>query len=35
MFFTVPRLLRAIQGGDDAPDIWETAGNAAINIGGE
>ncbi|XP_008800840.1 protein LOW PSII ACCUMULATION 1, chloroplastic isoform X3 [Phoenix dactylifera] len=34
MFFTVPRLLRAIKGGDDAPDIWETAGNAAINIGG-
>ncbi|KAK9281680.1 hypothetical protein L1049_004584 [Liquidambar formosana] len=33
-FFTIPRLFRAIQGGDDAPDIWETAGNAAINIGG-
>nr|CAD1830003.1 unnamed protein product [Ananas comosus var. bracteatus] len=34
MFFTIPRLIRAIQGGDGAPDIWETAGNAAINIGG-
>ncbi|XP_028771090.1 protein LOW PSII ACCUMULATION 1, chloroplastic isoform X1 [Neltuma alba] len=34
MFFTVPRLFRAIKGGDDAPDLWETAGNAAINIGG-
>ncbi|XP_068655080.1 protein LOW PSII ACCUMULATION 1, chloroplastic [Aristolochia californica] len=33
-FFTVPRLIRAIQGGDGAPDIWETAGNAAINVGG-
>ncbi|OVA04306.1 Tetratricopeptide repeat-containing domain [Macleaya cordata] len=33
-FFTIPRLVRAIQGGDGAPDIWETAGNAAINIGG-
>lgn len=33
-FFTVPRLIRAIQGGEGAPDIWETAGNAAINIGG-
>ncbi|KAJ0980664.1 hypothetical protein J5N97_008919 [Dioscorea zingiberensis] len=33
-FFTVPRLIRAINGGDGAPDIWETAGNAAINIGG-
>eukprot|EP00252_Welwitschia_mirabilis_P007436 TRINITY_DN18791_c0_g1_i1.p1 TRINITY_DN18791_c0_g1~~TRINITY_DN18791_c0_g1_i1.p1 ORF type:complete len:487 (-),score=97.17 TRINITY_DN18791_c0_g1_i1:173-1564(-) len=34
MFFTVPRLIRAIYGGNDAPDIWETVGNAAINIGG-
>ncbi|KAI9082558.1 hypothetical protein K1719_035427 [Acacia pycnantha] len=34
MFFTVPRLFRAIKGGDGAPDLWETAGNAAINIGG-
>ncbi|XP_077218310.1 tetratricopeptide repeat (TPR)-containing protein [Tasmannia lanceolata] len=33
-FFTIPRLVRAVQGGDGAPDIWETAGNAAINIGG-
>ncbi|GAV73856.1 DUF3493 domain-containing protein/TPR_11 domain-containing protein [Cephalotus follicularis] len=33
-FFTIPRLFRAIKGGDDAPDLWETAGNAAINIGG-
>ncbi|XP_043720190.1 protein LOW PSII ACCUMULATION 1, chloroplastic [Telopea speciosissima] len=33
-FFTVPRLFRALKGGEDAPDIWETAGNAAINIGG-
>ncbi|XP_021820102.1 protein LOW PSII ACCUMULATION 1, chloroplastic isoform X2 [Prunus avium] len=33
-FFTVPRLFRAISGGDDAPDLWETAGNVAINIGG-
>lgn len=35
MFFTVPRLIRAINGGDGAPDLWETAGNAAINIGGK
>lgn len=34
-FFTIPRLIRAIQGGDGAPDILETAGNAAINIVGE
>ncbi|XP_027181677.1 protein LOW PSII ACCUMULATION 1, chloroplastic [Coffea eugenioides] len=34
MFFTIPRLYRSIKGGDGAPDIWETAGNAAINIGG-
>eukprot|EP01018_Ginkgo_biloba_P002679 Gb_01636 [translate_table: standard] len=33
-FFTVPRLFRAVQGGIGAPDIWETAVNAAINIGG-
>ncbi|KAF7818220.1 protein LOW PSII ACCUMULATION 1, chloroplastic [Senna tora] len=32
--FTVPRLFRAIKGGDDAPDLWETSGNVAINIGG-
>ncbi|THG14977.1 hypothetical protein TEA_025108 [Camellia sinensis var. sinensis] len=34
LFFTIPRLLRAINGGDDAPDVWETVGNAAINLGG-
>ncbi|OMO63802.1 Tetratricopeptide-like helical [Corchorus capsularis] len=34
LLFTVPRLFRAIQGGDGAPDLWETVGNAAINIGG-
>lgn len=33
-FFTIPRLIRAIEGGDGAPDLWDTAGNAAINIGG-
>ncbi|RWR73861.1 Tetratricopeptide repeat-containing domain-containing protein [Cinnamomum micranthum f. kanehirae] len=33
-FFTIPRLIGAVKGGDDAPDIWETSGNAAINIGG-
>ncbi|KAL6884687.1 hypothetical protein ACP4OV_010623 [Aristida adscensionis] len=33
-FFTIPRLILAIQGGDGAPDLLETAGNAAINIGG-
>lgn len=32
--FTIPRLFQAIQGGDAAPDLWETAGNAAINVGG-
>lgn len=35
LFFTIPRIFRAIKGGDDAPDLWETAGNAAINIGGK
>lgn len=34
LFFTVPRLIRAINGGDGAPDLWDTVGNAAINIGG-
>ncbi|KDP28132.1 hypothetical protein JCGZ_13903 [Jatropha curcas] len=34
LFFTIPRLFRAINGGDGAPDLGETAGNAAINIGG-
>ncbi|KAH1073467.1 hypothetical protein J1N35_025795 [Gossypium stocksii] len=28
-------LFRAIKGGDGAPDIWETVGNAGINIGGK
>uniref|UniRef100_A0A0D9V0T4 Uncharacterized protein n=2 Tax=Leersia perrieri TaxID=77586 RepID=A0A0D9V0T4_9ORYZ len=32
--FTIPRLILAVQGGDGAPDLLETAGNAAINIGG-
>lgn len=32
-FFTIPRLVLAVRGGDDAPDLLETAGNAAINIG--
>ena len=35
LLFTIPRLIRAIQGGDGAPDIWETSGNVAINIGGK
>ncbi|XVE73297.1 hypothetical protein DITRI_Ditri11bG0106200 [Diplodiscus trichospermus] len=34
LFFTVPRLFRAINGGDGAPGLLETAGNVAINIGG-
>ncbi|KAG6785110.1 hypothetical protein POTOM_010833 [Populus tomentosa] len=34
LLFTIPRLFRAIKGGGDAPDLWETAGNAATNIGG-
>ncbi|XP_010481355.1 PREDICTED: protein LOW PSII ACCUMULATION 1, chloroplastic-like [Camelina sativa] len=33
-FFTVPRLIQAFKGGDGAPDLLETTGNAAINIGG-
>ncbi|KAF5202135.1 Low psii accumulation 1 protein, partial [Thalictrum thalictroides] len=33
-FFTIPRLIGAIEGGDGAPDLLNTAGNAAINIGG-
>ncbi|CAL4950066.1 unnamed protein product [Urochloa decumbens] len=33
-FFTIPRLILAVKGGDGAPDLLETAGNAAINIGG-
>ncbi|KAK4779819.1 hypothetical protein SAY87_015925 [Trapa incisa] len=34
LLFTVPRLIRAIQGGEGAPDLVETAQNVAINIGG-
>ncbi|KAK6154199.1 hypothetical protein DH2020_013838 [Rehmannia glutinosa] len=34
LLFTIPRLLRAIKGGEGAPDLWETSGNAGINIGG-
>ncbi|XP_057507691.1 protein LOW PSII ACCUMULATION 1, chloroplastic [Actinidia eriantha] len=34
LFFTLPRLIRAINGGDGAPDLWETAGNAGINAAG-
>lgn len=34
-FFTIPRLVLAVRGGDGAPDLLETAGNAAINIGGK
>ncbi|ESW35087.1 hypothetical protein PHAVU_001G205600 [Phaseolus vulgaris] len=34
LFLTVPRLIRAISGGDGAPDLLATSGNAAINIGG-
>ncbi|XP_050363360.1 protein LOW PSII ACCUMULATION 1, chloroplastic [Argentina anserina] len=33
-FFTVPRLFRALAGGDGPPDLLETAGNVAINVGG-
>ncbi|KAJ6972978.1 hypothetical protein NC653_033342 [Populus alba x Populus x berolinensis] len=34
LLFTIPRIFGAIKGGGDAPDLWETAGNAAINTGG-
>lgn len=34
LFFTIPRLILAFKGGDGAPDILPTAGNAAINVGG-
>lgn len=34
LFFTIPRLFVAIRGGEGAPDILQTAGNAAINVGG-
>ncbi|KAK9756987.1 hypothetical protein RND81_01G133800 [Saponaria officinalis] len=33
-FFTIPRLFLAIKGGDDAPDLLNTATNAGVNIGG-
>ncbi|KAJ6880032.1 hypothetical protein NC652_033387 [Populus alba x Populus x berolinensis] len=33
LLFTIPRIFRAIKGGGDAPDLWETARNAAINTG--
>ncbi|KAL8149078.1 protein LOW PSII ACCUMULATION 1, chloroplastic [Apium graveolens] len=34
LFLTIPRLVLAFKGGDGAPDILPTAGNAAINVGG-
>lgn len=34
LLFTIPRLIQAINGGDGAPDLWGTTGNAAINLGG-
>ncbi|KAI3732452.1 hypothetical protein L1987_63657 [Smallanthus sonchifolius] len=34
LFFTIPRLFLAIQGGEGAPDILATAQNFAINVGG-
>ncbi|KAJ6873478.1 hypothetical protein NC651_032376 [Populus alba x Populus x berolinensis] len=33
LLFTIPRIFRVIKGGGDAPGLWETAGNAAINTG--
>lgn len=33
-FFTIPRLIRAINGGEGAPDISDTLLNGVINIGG-
>ena len=35
LFFTLPRLFFAIQGGDGAPDVFATTQNAAINIAGK
>lgn len=35
LFFTIPTLLRAVKGGDDAPDLLGTLQNAGINIGGK
>nr|GEZ30999.1 protein low PSII accumulation 1, chloroplastic [Tanacetum cinerariifolium] len=34
LFFTLPRLFFAIQGGEGAPDVFATTQNAAINIAG-
>ncbi|KAI4326466.1 hypothetical protein MLD38_031779 [Melastoma candidum] len=34
LFFTIPRLIRAFGGGEGAPDLLETVGNAGINIAG-
>lgn len=33
--YTIPRLIRGIQGSDDAPNLLETAENVAIAIGGK
>ncbi|EFJ05959.1 hypothetical protein SELMODRAFT_162731 [Selaginella moellendorffii] len=33
-FITVPRLIRALQGGEDAPSVTETAQNLAIDLAG-
>ncbi|KAL3827841.1 hypothetical protein ACJIZ3_016643 [Penstemon smallii] len=33
LFLTIPRLFLAIKGGENAPNLLETSGNAAINIG--
>lgn len=34
-FFTVPRVIIALQGAEGAPDLLTTVGNLAINLGGE
>ncbi|KAF5762865.1 putative tetratricopeptide-like helical domain superfamily, acetyltransferase A, auxiliary subunit [Helianthus annuus] len=34
LFFTIPRLFLALQGGEGAPDVLATAQNFAINVGG-
>ncbi|GFQ07865.1 protein low psii accumulation 1 chloroplastic [Phtheirospermum japonicum] len=33
-YLPIPRLLLAVKGGDSAPDLLDTSGNAGINIGG-
>ena len=33
--FTVPRLIAAFQGGENAPDLLDTVGNLGVNVGGE